>query len=180
MVTYSLMLWIHNRCQNEKVLLPLPALIPGHKAARSRMPTDLISELYPKKSLPPIPGGEEETASNLEYYDPEQYEKQHPEERSRVPLIVQAQQQPGFNGTLEVSEHGTPRVLRPVLSTISEKTERTEPSTYWRNRQSSLATPRPLSSAPSSSYGEVIGEASYTFPLFNLCIISRTRRIAYR
>lgn len=111
------------------------------------------------KGLPPIPQDEEETASNLEYYDPEQYERQHPEERSRVPLIVQAQQQPGFNGTLEVSEHGTPRMLRPALSTISEKTERTEPSPYWRNRQRSLITPRSLSSAPSSSYGEVIGKS---------------------
>jgi hypothetical protein len=72
-------------------------------------------------------------------------------------LIVQAQQQPGFNGTLEVSEPGTPRVVRPALSTIYEKSERTEASPYWPNRQPLLNTPRPLSSALTSSYGELIG-----------------------
>lgn len=35
MITYGYVLWIYNRYRNEKVLLPLPALTPDHKAASS-------------------------------------------------------------------------------------------------------------------------------------------------
>ena len=92
------------------------------------------------------------SSSNAEYYEPRHWEQQgEPEVRSRVPLIVLAQQ----NNVAEVSEPDTPRIIRPALSTITERTERTEATPRWRSGLHD--TTRPLSSALTSSYGEVIG-----------------------
>lgn len=119
-----------------------PAVLP--KICKHSL--QVAPELYPDKSLPHVPHDDDDddgVASNVEYYEPT--------ERSRVPLIHQ-------QGYLPVEEPETPRLR--TLSTIEEKTERTEASPRWPSRQQliSLNTPRPLSSSPTSSYGEVIGE----------------------
>ncbi|KAG6831884.1 hypothetical protein H0H92_007001 [Tricholoma furcatifolium] len=110
------------------------------------------------KDLPPLPAEAEEGASNTEYYHPEQYNFPTPEqpvERSRGPLVFQ------YQGPLEVSELETPRVLRPVLSTITERTERTEltPHLPPSHRLPSQRSPRSPSTFSTSSYGELIEPA---------------------
>ncbi|KAG6833838.1 hypothetical protein H0H87_011772 [Tephrocybe sp. NHM501043] len=112
------------------------------------------------KDLPPVPQDLDEGSSNAEYYHPEQYDFQVPKqqaetmERSRVPLVFQHQ------GAVEVSELGTPRVLRPALSTITERTERTEPTPHLpigRKLAPHLhRSPRPPSTYTSSSFGDLI------------------------
>ena len=110
------------------------------------------------KNLPPVPQNYDETPSNAEYYNPryQQEEQGEPAPRSRVPLIVLAQQQQGYNGAME-SEPSTPRIMRPTLSTITERTERTEPMPY-RPQLLSPNTPQPATSSLTSSYGEIIGK----------------------
>lgn len=75
-----------------------------------------------------------------------------PEVRSRLPLILQAQE-----GFLPVDD-GSTRPYR--LSTITERTERTEPSPHWRSRQPFLSagTPQTFPSSPTTSYGQVIDD----------------------
>lgn len=75
-----------------------------------------------------------------------------PEVRSRLPLILQAQE-----GFLPVDD-GSTRPYR--LSTITERTERTEPSPHWRSRQPflSASTPQTFPSSPTTSYGQLVGE----------------------
>ncbi|KAH0839623.1 hypothetical protein J3R83DRAFT_539 [Lanmaoa asiatica] len=98
-------------------------------------------------------------------------------ERPRVPLIVLAQQ-----GQFQTDYYPTPQYLdydqevdpddvplglmspdrHSRLSTITELTERTEPSRHWPSRQQLVAmnNPRALSSSETtSSYGNVIGES---------------------
>ncbi|KAF9057448.1 hypothetical protein BJ165DRAFT_33338 [Panaeolus papilionaceus] len=99
--------------------------------------------------------------------------------QSRLPSIFRAQQQPDFDQEAYQwvdPTPGVPQVTNHRLSTITEKTERTEPSTMWQsrrmyssNRQSFLSetetisrnTPRgPMASLPSSpttSYGRELG-----------------------
>lgn len=103
--------------------------------------------------LPAPQNHQHNPSSNAEYYDPRHWEQQEgePEVRSRIPLIVLAQK----NSITEVPEPDTPRIMRPALSTITERTERTEATPRWRS--GFLNTNPPLSSAPTSSYGEVIG-----------------------
>lgn len=149
----------------EKVhLLPLPPFFLTRPLCYSKL-IPINSEPYPGKDLPPVPQDEDETASNAEYYHPEAFIHQDPGdvvERSRVPLIVQAQQQQGFGRPMDVSEPGTPRLTR-VLSTITERTERTEATPRWPPNQQLLYpnTPRAASSSFVSSYGEVIGKKSF-------------------
>lgn len=81
------------------------------------------------------------------------------EVRSRLPLILQAQE-----GFLPVDD-------RPYrLSTITERTERTEPSPHWRSRQPFLSadTPQTFPSSPTTSYGQVIGGKA----IYNIELIS--------
>ncbi|KAG6919272.1 hypothetical protein DXG01_007404 [Tephrocybe rancida] len=108
------------------------------------------------KDLPPVPQ-DNEGPSNAEYYYPEQYDFQdpgEPVERSRVPLVFQHQ------GSVEVSELGTPRVLRPALSTITERTERTEPTPRLpigrKLAPHPHRSPRPPSTFSTSSYGQLV------------------------
>ncbi len=88
-------------------------------------------------------------------------------ERPRIPLIVLAQQQyrenVGDDSQSSIQQDAS-AVYR--LSTISERTERTEPSPAWPLRKqaatpSPLHVPRPASVTPSTSYGEVIEGAYY-------------------
>ncbi|RDB20476.1 HBS1-like protein [Hypsizygus marmoreus] len=118
-------------------------------------------EPYQSKDLPPLPPGDGEPPSNVEYYHPERFPPQdqgEPIERSRMPAIFQAQQQQGYPEPVDVPEIETPRVVRPVLSTITEITERTEATPRWPPGQHfmRLNTPRPPSSMSTSSYGAVI------------------------
>lgn len=88
-------------------------------------------------------------------YEPNSDNLDEPEVRSRLPLIVLAQQQGYGSEGLSVA----PETPYGRLSTITERTERTEPSPYWRSRQY-LAPPdtsRDISS-PETSYGQVIGQ----------------------
>ncbi|KAG6850053.1 hypothetical protein H0H93_001869 [Arthromyces matolae] len=105
------------------------------------------------KDLPPVPPDGHDGFSNAEYYYPEQYTSQAigQVERSRVPLIHQHQT------TAQVQELETPRVGRPALSTITEITERTEPTPRLPpGRKLSQRSHRPPSTFTASSYGEVI------------------------
>jgi hypothetical protein len=56
--------------------------------------------------------------------------------------------------------------LKTILSTISERTERTDPSTPYRSRQHRLLTTssRSFVSSPTTSYGNELGNASSTSP----------------
>lgn len=120
-------------------------------------------------SLPPFPAPQGSTG--LGRYVPEDLE------RPRVPLIVLAQQgqyQPDYypapqslSYDQEVdSDDVSLGLMSPDrhsrLSTITELTERTEPSSHWPSRQQLVAmnNPRALSSCETaSSYGKVIGES---------------------
>jgi hypothetical protein len=78
--------------------------------------------------------------------------------RPRVPLIVLAQQN-GYPPPPEPSEPGT--FPRYRLSTITEKSERTEASRHWPSKQQLYAYNDPHPSSPLSSntsYGQLIGE----------------------
>jgi hypothetical protein len=122
---------------------------------------------HPAENTFPAQQDYDNATSNAEYYEPQHWEQQErePEVRSRIPLIVLAQQ----NVDAEISEPDT-RVMRPALSTITERTERTEANTpHWRSNL--LNTPRPLSSTPTSSYGEVIGMSTPLFLTAAHCIL---------
>lgn len=94
-----------------------------------------------------------------EYSSPPIQDSPGPDGRSRTPLIVLAQQQ---NPIEPNTFGGSPRPLRKLLSTISERTERTEASPHWPSRQQLVAlnTPRPPTTSPSTSYGHLIGMVS--------------------
>lgn len=80
--------------------------------------------------------------------------------RPRVPLIVLAQQGQHPPPLPEPSDPGT-YPYRYRLSTISEKSERTEASRHWPSRQQLYAYNDPQPSSPMSSntsYGQLIGE----------------------
>ncbi|KJA24591.1 hypothetical protein HYPSUDRAFT_200464 [Hypholoma sublateritium FD-334 SS-4] len=99
--------------------------------------------------------GNYEDRSEQYYQDQEGYE--HPYPGSRLPSIFMAQQQSGFDNQAHPEVSSTPHIKR--LSTISEKTERTEPIALWRPRHQYPIPDTPCSSAPSSattSYGEEI------------------------
>lgn len=110
------------------------------------------------KGLPPLPA-EFLAYDNYDDYPDEEAFFQGPvheldaDERARVPLIYLAQQgQP-------LSELSGPAAYTR-LSTISEKSERTEASRNWPSKQQLYAHNNPVPSSPMSSYttyGEVIG-----------------------
>ncbi|KAF9224315.1 hypothetical protein BS17DRAFT_752266 [Gyrodon lividus] len=100
-------------------------------------------------------------------------------ERPRVPLIVLAQQgqhQPDYYPAPQYLEYGqgmdsddipldlmSPADRNSRLSTITELTERTEPSRHWPSKQQLVAmnNPRALSSSETtSSYGQIIDRRS--------------------
>ena len=85
----------------------------------------------------------------------------------RLPSIFLAQQQPGFDNEAYLAVD-SPRPLKTFLSTISERTERTDPSTPYRSRQHRLLTTssRSFVSSPTTSYGNELGNALSTL----LCI----------
>ncbi|KAF8974681.1 hypothetical protein BDZ97DRAFT_1935463, partial [Flammula alnicola] len=85
-----------------------------------------------------------------------QHEEDNPDYKRepRLPSIFLAQQQPGFDNQAYLAVPSSPRPNR--LSTITERTERTEPSTLWRPRQQYLVpnTPRSFVSSATTSYGK--------------------------
>ncbi|KAF9246908.1 hypothetical protein BU15DRAFT_38790 [Melanogaster broomeanus] len=102
-------------------------------------------------------------------------------DRPRVPLIVLAQQgqyQPDYYPAPQYLDYDqdmepddipldfmSPADRNSRLSTITELTERTEPSRHWPSRQQLVAmnNPRALSSSETtSSYGQVIGKFHHT------------------
>lgn len=108
------------------------------------------------KDLPPLPEQEHRERGYGEYSPPAIVpRREEEEERSRVPLIVRAQQQ---NEPAELESEATGAPVKRNLSTITERTERTEISPHWPTRQQvvSLNLPRPPSSV-TTSYGRAIG-----------------------
>ncbi|KAJ7179425.1 hypothetical protein C8R46DRAFT_1211987 [Mycena filopes] len=113
---------------------------------------------YSMKDLPPLPeprelGYGEYSAPSLAPRHVPEAEEAEQEERSRVPLIVLAQQQYDTGG-LESEAEGAP--VKRNLSTITERTERTEISPPWPARQ---FLPLNIPRAPSSvttSYGRAV------------------------
>lgn len=82
------------------------------------------------------------------------------EVRSRLPSIFLAQQQPGFDNEAYLSvENSPPAVPYNRLSTITEYTERTDPSLMWRSRQQYLVpnSPHSFQSSATTSYGRELG-----------------------
>ncbi|KAJ7937350.1 hypothetical protein B0H13DRAFT_2303053 [Mycena leptocephala] len=107
------------------------------------------------KDLPPLPEQEHRERGYGEYSPPAIVpRREEEEERSRVPLIVRAQQQ---NEPAELESEATGAPVKRNLSTITERTERTEISPHWPTRQQvvSLNLPRPPSSV-TTSYGRAI------------------------
>ncbi|KAJ8522995.1 hypothetical protein ONZ45_g508 [Pleurotus djamor] len=111
-------------------------------------------------------------------------------ERPRIPLIVLAQQQYQENladdSQSSIYQGGNTGYR---LSTISERTERTEPSPAWplRKQHTSVSSstpiqaPRPLSATPStSSYGEIIGDRDISAIDPNLIPLSPSDSAIYR
>jgi len=78
-------------------------------------------------------------------------------DRPRIPLIHLAQQrQQEFD---DASTIGSPQPVRKSLSTITERTERTEPSTHAPSKQPFALNPsRAPSSSVCTSYGQIIGK----------------------
>lgn len=76
----------------------------------------------------------------------------------RLPSIFLAQQQPGFDNEAYLAVD-SPRPLKTFLSTISEHTERTDPSTPYYSRQHRLlpTSSRSFISSPTTSYGNELG-----------------------
>lgn len=140
---------------------PLPARVPVSICSYQTL-ISTTPDLDTGENAPSAQQSYDNAPSNAEYYDPQHWQQQQeqgePELRPRIPLIVLAQQ----NGVTEASEPSTPRVMRTALSTITEMTERTEATPRWRSEN--LNTPRPLSSALTSSYGEIIGLSLLLFP----------------
>ncbi|TFK43259.1 hypothetical protein BDQ12DRAFT_170939 [Crucibulum laeve] len=112
---------------------------------------------WPGKQLPLVPQDDEDQYGYQEHHgyidEEEGYGDGEHEVRSRLPLIHLAQQQ----GGVMYSEPGTPAPVQYRLSTITERTERTELSPYWARQQLAPPdTPRGMSSSASTSYGQVI------------------------
>jgi hypothetical protein len=92
--------------------------------------------------------------------DDEDQNYPEPEVRSRLPSIFLAQQQPGFDNEAYLSVENSPCIVsHNRLSTITEHTERTEPSLMWRSRQQYLIpnSARSYQSSPTTSYGQELG-----------------------
>lgn len=84
----------------------------------------------------------------------------------RLPSIFLAQQQPGFDNKAYFAVESPHPPLKKILSTISERTERTELSAPFRSgRRSLLPTRHSLNSSPTTSYGNELGT-----PLFSLVL----------
>jgi hypothetical protein len=86
--------------------------------------------------------------------------------RPRVPLIVLAQQQQmqqQQEGAPVDSAYASPQAIRKSLSTITERTERTEVTSHWHPiHDMALKSTSAISST--TSYGQIIGEQSLVFP----------------
>ncbi|KAF9495727.1 hypothetical protein BDN71DRAFT_1506483 [Pleurotus eryngii] len=132
------------------------------------------------KDLPPLPpdaGASSPTYLHANYQGGE---------RPRIPLIVLAQQQYRENA----GDDSQSSIQQDVsagyrLSTISERTERTEPSPAWPLRKqaatpSPLHVPRPASETPSTSYGEVVEGRDVTTIDPNLIPLSPSDSAVYR
>ncbi|CAK5276059.1 unnamed protein product [Mycena citricolor] len=133
------------------------------------------------KDLPPLPPGEndETTSRELGYgeYSPPVFnqrgsieEETTPRERrTNLPLIVLAQQKYGGGGVIEEEEEHSSGPVKRILSTISEKTERTEVlSPLWApgnidHPRLSLHTLNRVSSSVATSYGEAVDPEETTF-----------------
>ncbi|KAJ7667696.1 hypothetical protein DFH06DRAFT_1322282 [Mycena polygramma] len=116
------------------------------------------------KDLPPLPQSLEPKERGYGEYSPPaivprrvvEEEADEQEERSHVPLIVLAQQQ---YDPAELESEATGAPVKRNLSTITERTERTEISPHWPTRQQivSLHLP-PAPSSVTTSYGRAIDQ----------------------
>lgn len=99
------------------------------------------------------------------YYADDDQDFNNESTRPRLPSIFLAQQQPGFDNQAYMAVPNSPRVNR--LSTITERTERTEPSMLYRPRQQSMVpnTPRSFVSSDSTDYGQELGMFIFICPL---------------
>ncbi|KAJ7507449.1 hypothetical protein B0H11DRAFT_123883 [Mycena galericulata] len=120
-------------------------------------------QFHAMKELPPLPPPSEQRELGYGEYSPPaivpsrviEEEPAEPEERSRVPLIVRAQQ---LYDPAELESEAADAPVKRNLSTITERTERTEIfSPHWPARQQlmSLNLPRAPSSV-TTSYGRVV------------------------
>jgi hypothetical protein len=104
-------------------------------------------------------------------YDPNDNVQEYHEINNgpRLPSIFLAQQQPGFDNEAYLAVD-SPRPLKTFLSTISERTERTDPSTPYRSRQHRLLTTssRSFVSSPTTSYGNELGNALSVSPCIQI------------
>ena len=129
----------------------------------------LMAENRKSKDLPPIPADfrnfqGDYYADNDDFYGGDTSlspidDEFDTDDRPRIPLIHLAQQ--FQNPPSESSDAGYP-MGRYRLSTISEKSEKTEASRNWPSRQQLVAHNDPKPSPPVSSntsYGEVISES---------------------
>ncbi|KAJ7781567.1 hypothetical protein B0H16DRAFT_1819135 [Mycena metata] len=126
---------------------------------KNRLAHERKAQSHSTKDLPPLPKRElgygEYSAPSLVPRHVEE-EEAEPEERSHVPLIVLAQQ--GYDtGEFESEAAGAP--VKRNLSTITERTERTEISPPWpAARFLPLNIPRAPSSV-TTSYGQAVEQA---------------------
>lgn len=132
------------------------AIEHGHGKDLPPLPADFLSfENY--QEYPGEDGFFQGSSDTYQPYDVADYELDV-EGRPRVPLIVLAQQ--GHPPPCEPSEPDT-FPMRHCLSTISEKSERTEASRHWPSKQQLYAHNNPQPASPMSSYtsyGQVIGK----------------------
>lgn len=123
-------------------------------------------------------GYEQPDGDYYDYQPPNQ--AQYDDAQARLPSIFRAQQQPGFDNEayLDVPNSPGPN-LGFRLSTITERTERTEPSALWHPRQQYTVpdSPRSLLSSVTTSYGKEIGGTTSTTSNMTIThLLSRTRR----
>lgn len=123
-------------------------------------------------------GYEQPDGDYYDYQSPNQ--TQYDDAQARLPSIFRAQQQPGFDNEayLDVPNSPAPN-LGFRLSTITERTERTEPSTLWHPRQQYTVpdSPRSYLSSVTTSYGKEIGGATSSTSRMTIThLASRTRR----
>ena len=108
----------------------------------------------------------------------EEQDYHDPYGQPRGPQIFLAQQQPGFDREAYLAVD-SPRPMKKYLSTITELTERTEPSMLLRNRHQHLLvpnTPRSFVSSPTTSYGNELGKFHLGPPRRNLAQAKLIRR----
>lgn len=168
--------WFINKVREIILVLACTHILYLYIALLPYRPTNtytshLTTENRTSKDLPPLPADFRNFQGDYYPEDDDFYGGDNPlspiddefdmDGRPRVPLIHLAQQ--FQDPPSESSDPGYP-MGRYRLSTISEKSERTEASRNWPSRQQLVAHNDPKPSPPMSSntsYGEVIGEFAF-------------------